>query len=246
MVSARGLCAALTAWALTLVPAIASADCRQALVLGLDVSGSVDLREYWLQRNGLASALEDPEVVAAFLAIPDAPVSVMVFEWSGAYYQRELYPWVSVISPNDLSEIANQLRTDKNVGGKNSTAIGAAILFAGNAFERVAGCWKRTLDLSGDGKNNDGPGPETMANDPSLHNLTINGLVVIGYTGASSVLPKVDIAELVAYFQRNVIRGPGAFTEVTLGFEDFEHAMKKKLLREISVPAFSHLATGSK
>jgi hypothetical protein len=72
--------------------------------------------------------------------------------------------------------------------------------------------------------------------------LTINGLVIIGFTGSSTVLPQVDIAELVAYFQRNVIRGPGAFTEVALGFEDFELAMKKKLLREVDVPAFSGLA----
>ena len=246
MVGPRGLCAALTAWALTLVAVPASAECRQALVLGLDVSGSVDLREYWLQRNGLASALEDPEVVAAFLAVPDAPVSVMVFEWSGAFYQRELHPWVSVTSSGDLAAIANQLRSDKKVGGKNSTAIGAAMLFAGRAFEQVSDCWKRTLDLSGDGKNNDGPGPEVLTDEVSLQNLTINGLVIIGYTGASTVLPQVDVAELVAYFQRIVIRGPGAFTEVALGFEDFELAMKKKLLREIDVPAFSHLATGSR
>ena len=246
MVGARGLRAALIAWALTLGPASASADCRQALALGLDVSGSVDLREYWLQRNGLASALEAPEIVAAFLAIPDAPVSVMVFEWSGAFYQRELYPWVSVTSPDDLAAIAEQLRSDKKVGGKNSTAIGAAMLFAGSAFQDVADCWKRTLDLSGDGKNNDGPGPEELKDATALQNLTINGLIVIGYTGASSVLPQVDIAELVAYYQRNVIRGPGAFTEVALGFVDFEHAMKKKLLRELDVPAYSHLATGSR
>ena len=57
MVGARGLCAALTIWALTLVAVPASAECRQALVLGLDVSGSVDLREYWLQRNGLAEKI---------------------------------------------------------------------------------------------------------------------------------------------------------------------------------------------
>ena len=206
----------------------------------------MDLREYWLQRNGLASALEDPEVVAAFLAVPDAPVSIMVFEWSGAYYQRELHPWISVTTPDDLTGIANQLRADKKVGGKNSTAIGAAMLFAGNAFEQVAECWKRTLDLSGDGKNNDGPGPEALENEAALQNLTINGLVIVGYTGASTVLPQVDVAELVAYFQRNVIRGPGAFTEVALGFEDFELVMKKKLLREIDVPAFSHLGTGSR
>ena len=52
LVGARGLCAALTAWALTLLAAPVMAECRQALALGLDVSGSVDLREYWLHGKG--------------------------------------------------------------------------------------------------------------------------------------------------------------------------------------------------
>ena len=242
MVSGRGLCAALLIWTLGSSAAPASTECRQALALGLDVSGSVDLREYWLQRNGLATALEDPEVAAAFLAVPDAPVSVMVYEWSGSFYQRELYPWVSITSPDNLSRIASRLRDDKKVGGKNSTAIGAAVLHAGHAFQEVAECWKRTLDLSGDGKNNDGPGPEMLADETVLGGVTINALVIIGHTGGSTVLPQVDVAELVSYFQQNVIRGPGAFTEVALGFEDFELAMKKKLLREVDVPAFSGLA----
>ncbi|MGR3364390.1 MAG: DUF1194 domain-containing protein, partial [Maritimibacter harenae] len=44
------------------------ADCRQALVLALDVSGSVDAGEYRLQMDGLAQALTAPEVAAAILA----------------------------------------------------------------------------------------------------------------------------------------------------------------------------------
>ena len=41
------------------------AECRQALALGLDVSGSVDAREYRLQLDGVAGALDDPAVRAA-------------------------------------------------------------------------------------------------------------------------------------------------------------------------------------
>ena len=47
-------------------------DCRLALVLALDVSGSVDPMEDRLQREGLARALLAPEVVQAFLR--DEPV----------------------------------------------------------------------------------------------------------------------------------------------------------------------------
>ncbi|WP_336247087.1 DUF1194 domain-containing protein [Octadecabacter dasysiphoniae] len=49
-------------------------NCRQALALGLDVSGSVDRREYRLQLDGLADALGHPDVVDALLSQMDAPV----------------------------------------------------------------------------------------------------------------------------------------------------------------------------
>ncbi|MCX8955594.1 DUF1194 domain-containing protein, partial [Ruegeria sp. NA] len=45
-----------------LISGPAFGECRQALALGLDVSGSVDSREYRLQLDGLASALTRPEV----------------------------------------------------------------------------------------------------------------------------------------------------------------------------------------
>ncbi|MEM9846126.1 MAG: DUF1194 domain-containing protein, partial [Pseudomonadota bacterium] len=60
--------------ALVVFAAAAQAGCRQALALGLDVSGSVDTREYRLQTDGLAEALRDPEVQSAFLALPSLPV----------------------------------------------------------------------------------------------------------------------------------------------------------------------------
>ena len=52
----------------------AQAACRLALVMALDVSGSVDQTEYRLQMEGLADALSDPDVAAALFAIPGAPV----------------------------------------------------------------------------------------------------------------------------------------------------------------------------
>ena len=49
----------------------AVAECRQALMLALDVSGAVDQREYRLQLDGLANALLDPQVVAALETLKD-------------------------------------------------------------------------------------------------------------------------------------------------------------------------------
>lgn len=240
----------LRAAALAALPALmagpgAAESCRQALALGLDVSGSVDPTEYWLQRGGLAAALTTPEVADAFLAVPGAPVSLFVFEWSGVGYQKVLVPWTPIVSVADLKRAAAAMQAVPRRRGENATGIGAAVLFAGQAFAQVPACWKRTLDLSGDGKNNDGPGPEMLGEETGLADVTINALVIAADPASDADMTQARIAELVAYFQRNVIRGPGAFTEVAIGFREFEAAMKRKLLREVDVPAVSGLARSS-
>lgn len=224
----------------------AHADCRQALALGLDVSASVDAQEYRLQREGLARALLSPQVMAAFTAVPDIPVALMIFEWSGYRSQSVLVPWTTLRGPAQIEAVADRL-LDGDDGRKNdSTALGGAALFAGRAFREVAHCWTRTLDLSGDGKNNDGPTPAMLSDDPALDGVTINGLVIGTDPQRDTDQQRAHIGELVAYFQRHVIRGPGAFTEVALGFEGFEQAMRRKLLREIEVPRFSALPEDTK
>ena len=44
----------------------------------------------------------------------------------------------------------------------------------------------------------------------------------------------VDIKELSSYYTTNVIRGPGAFVEVALGYEAFAAAMERKMIRELA------------
>ncbi len=63
-----------------------AAQCRQALALGLDVSGSVDAREYRQQVGGIAAALASKEVRRKLMAMPSAPMCVFrritaKFQW---------------------------------------------------------------------------------------------------------------------------------------------------------------------
>src|SRR5215469_911598 len=53
-----------------------------ALVLALDVSQSVDQREYDLQREGIATAFESPALLAAVAGGKHHAIDVMVLEWS--------------------------------------------------------------------------------------------------------------------------------------------------------------------
>lgn len=219
----------LLAGLLVLWAGAGQATCRQALALGLDVSGSVDAQEYRLQIDGLANALEDPEVVAALLALPDAPVRIAVFEWSGPLAQRIVLPWRVIDAPADVTEAAARLRAMQRAVMDPSTAIGAAKRFGGALLAEQSACWRRVLDLSGDGESNTGPRPRDLRPE----GITINGLVVSGTANANG------IGALASYYGAYVIQGPESFVETALGFDAFEAAMVRKLKRELQVLAVS-------
>jgi hypothetical protein len=202
----------------------AEAACRLALSLGLDVSSSVDAREYRLQTAGLAAALVAPEVQEAFLAAPGRPVMLHVFEWSGWQQQTDRMPWTAIEAPDDLARVAAHLAGQGRSYEQYPTAIGYALLFGGRALAERGDCERRTLDVSGDGTNNDGIAPELARREQALAGVTINGLVI----GA-------NVATLGRYYQQFVIQGPGAFVEAAADYAGFERAMRRKLLRELGV-----------
>ncbi|QQA41634.1 DUF1194 domain-containing protein [Pelagovum pacificum] len=211
----------------------AQAACRQALAIGLDVSGSVDQGEYRMQLDGLAGALGSEQVSAALLEGATAPVRLLVFEWSGPQAQRILLPWTDITDEAALQGAIDRLRSIERVRAEPTTAIGEATMLGARLLAEQSDCWQRTLDLSGDGKSNTGRRPQDVQAAELPEGLTVNGLVVGAEPSEAVQRRLVEIGELVAYFQAYVIRGPDAFVESALGFEDYEAAMTRKLLREI-------------
>lgn len=223
--------ALLAALACHLLLATGADACRLALALALDVSGSVDEAEYRLQMDGLADALADPEVSAAIFAMPGAPVSLAVFEWSSSDYQRLVQDWVTVTDQAALTALVARLRGWQREPAPEATGIGAAMEYGKALIDRGPACWKQTLDISGDGKNNDWPTPRDLAHSGRLSGMTINALVV---TQDGRGIQPPEPGELPAYFQALVIQGPGAFVEVARGFQDYAAAMHRKLLKELA------------
>jgi hypothetical protein len=110
-------------------PAVAQQECRLALLLGMDVSASVDAAEYQLQIEGLAAALIHPSVVEAALS-GTGPVALSIYEWSGRFQQDVLVDWTLVQSEADLTGIAERvLRATRN-HEDFPTALGYALGFA--------------------------------------------------------------------------------------------------------------------
>lgn len=208
---------ALAAW-----PAQA---CRLALVLAIDVSNSVDETEDALQRNGLANALITQDVQDAFLISPD-PVSLLVYEWSGRHHQKVLQEWIEIKTPADLTRVSETIANSTRGQRDFPTAMGYALGYAATRLREKPECLFKTIDVAGDGKNNDGFGPAEAYNAFEFTNVTVNGLVV-----DASILE--TRADLIAFFTEEVIRGPSAFVEVAEGFDDYEETMRRKLVREL-------------
>ena len=235
MVNPRRI-AAITACAALIgaagLPTHASA-CRLALVLALDVSSSVDAEEDVLQRGGLARALLAPEVQRAFFAT-DAPVALSVFEWSGRYNQYMLLDWTMIDTPGTLAEVSRTLAASERSFNEFPTALGYALGFAAGLMERAPSCLFQTIDMAGDGENNEGFKPSSAYAEFPFDGVTVNGLVVdTGELGPDTAL--------IQFYETEVLYGPGAFLEVATGFADYERALRKKLERELQPPSIGQI-----
>ncbi|MEM1131131.1 MAG: DUF1194 domain-containing protein [Pseudomonadota bacterium] len=223
------------------IPAHAQA-CSQALMLGLDVSGSVDAREYRIQMDGLGRALLSEDVQGLILShAVMAPVSILIFEWSDQSGQGLIADWTSLDSAESLQLVASRVLTHHRGVAPEATSIGSALTYAAVQFERAPDCEQRTLDISGDGKNNAAPRPEVAREIPGLADVRINGLVIGASAENHSYERMVEISDLVSYYTTNVIRGEDAFVETALGYDAFETAMIRKLVRELPALAVGAL-----
>ena len=211
---------------LSALPLQALADCRLALLLALDVSSSVDPAEDALQRGGMAAALTAPEVVEAFFAV-DQPVALAAYEWSGRYQQDILLDWTMIDSRTALDRAAQTLAASQRRHADYPTAMGYALGRGARLFETAPVCTRKTLDMAGDGQNNAGFGPQAAYAAFPFDDITVNGLVV----NAADFEGELG---LIAFYRAEVLHGPGAFLEIATGFADYERAMRRKLVRELT------------
>ncbi|HEX9857846.1 MAG TPA: DUF1194 domain-containing protein [Paracoccaceae bacterium] len=210
----------------------ALAGCRLALALAIDVSRSVDARDYIIQRDGLVAALTDPAVRDAFLR-PADHVALAVYEWSGRGYQAVVADWTGIHATADLDGVAALIAGHERSPRSLPTALGWALEFGRQLMAEAPDCEAQVLDVSGDGRNNDGMGPQAAYARRDFGGLTVNALAIGEHE-----------ADVVHYYRTEVIRGPGAFVEVAPTQADFPPAIRRKLLRELAERVFGMEAAG--
>ena len=218
----------------------AAKPCRHALVLALDVSGSVNSEEYHLQIKGLSSALLSPKVQNIILEQPSKPISIAIFEWSSKDHQNMIHPWAEITSQADLYKLTAALHNHQKDHATLKTAIGSALRYGLNLLDQKKNCLRRTIDISSDGANNDGITPPETYTAYNFSGTTVNALVIsLGDVADKQNMVLTRRKELRKYYENRIIRGPGAFTILALGYQDYERAMTLKLLKELGPIAIS-------
>lgn len=197
-----------------------AAACDLALALAIDISGSVDRKEYAIQMDGLALALRDETVAAALVR---AKASLLVLQWTGEGRQTVVLDWRAVTDHSALAAIADDITATPRRWRNYSTAIGEALQVTAQTFSApaVTGCRRRVIDVSGDGASNEGIPPRNVRALLEQSGIVVNGLAIGGSEDG-----------LTAYYRDHVISGPGAFVITADGFEDYPKQIKRKLLRE--------------
>jgi hypothetical protein len=217
---------------LVLSQAAHAQSCRLALVLALDVSGSVDPAEYAQQVNGLAAALDHPDVRAQILDGAHAPVRLAVFEWSSRNHQYVIQPWIALDSPAALDAAVTRIRAHRKVRAGLKTALGTALSFGASLMQEQSQCWAKTIDVSGDGRNNIGPIPAQVYRSGAFGQITVNALVVGEPAGPQNASKQ----DLLRYYETEVIHGAASFAMIAQGYDDYADAMRRKLMRELELP----------
>lgn len=197
------------------------------LVLAVDVSGSVDLFEGNLQRQGYIDALTSPKFLQAVANGRHGRIAVTYLEWAGWGIFRHLVTWTIIANADDAAVFTADLARH-GTASYRGTSISSALdlsmqLFAFNPYRGM----RRVIDVSGDGPNNQGISVTYFRDQAVAQGVTINGLPILADDSNG-------VRDLDVYYRECVIGGPGAFVIAAQNFESFAEAVLRKLILEVA------------
>ncbi|MEO1431599.1 MAG: Calx-beta domain-containing protein [Cyanobacteria bacterium J06633_8] len=201
------------------------------LSLLVDISESIDNQEYKTQIEGYIAAFNNENLFNDFIEEGiNKQVAVNLIVWAGEDQIQEVVGWTlinSVTTSQDFAiAIGNALLPES--GGSRpfdgATAPGDAIDFAVPLFDSNVYDGRRwKIDLSTDGKWNDGENPRISRDEALAEGVdSINAIVVS------------DDNTVMDFYRDNLIGGTGAFVSQTNDFSGFEQGIYDKLSKELT------------
>jgi len=193
------------------------------LVLAIDASTSVDYREFNLQMAGYAAAFRNPDLINAIESFAIDGIAVCMTVWAGPGQSRVAIDWSIIHDGPTATAFAETIDFTPRAVWGGSTAIGDSLAHAVDLIESngIDGR-RRVIDVSGDGRTNDGiPLAPGRARAERL-GITVNGLTILN-----------EEPDLKRFYQSDVIVGAAAFVETAESYDDFARAILRKLIREV-------------
>jgi hypothetical protein len=205
--------------------------CLVAIVLLMDMSGSVPEPLYAAQRDGAAAALEDARLLRT-LERSDG-IAVMVADFDAV--PRTRLPWTLLRTGEEARRFAASMRALRRNNRSGVTAVGRALAHATASFAD-APCvpTTRMVDISTDGIETDARLPAAQMRDAAAADgIVINAIAFLDPVLMDSVdLGGEEIlAESEAWLRENVATG---FVRVARQAQGFEESFRAKVIFELT------------
>lgn len=201
-----------------------------ALCLAVDVSASVDFDEFGLMVGGYAAAFRDPGIAALCAGGPRGATAVAMLFWSGAWPSMRpagapevAVAWTRVDGEAAAAALADAIEASPRLPPPGATALGEGMAAGLALLARCpAEATRLVLDVSGDGRHNQGRPPAAVRDIGVAAGVVINGLAVLN-----------EEPDLLDHYRDEVIGGPGSFAMACPDYAAFAEAIREKLAREI-------------
>ena len=216
------------AWAQT-NPGAPSVDV--ALVLTVDASGSIDSPEFQLQKEGIAGAVADSQVLSAIQSGRNGRIAIAYVEWGAPGGAQMVVDWMLVGDEASAAAFGGAVLAAPR-SAQSYNAIGDAIDLAARLFDACP-CrpTRRIIDVSGDNPDNRSHHPGPLARDAAVAaGITINALAIL----QDGRLGPEGKPWLVETYERTIIGGFAAFAMAANSRADFARALRDKMVLEIS------------
>jgi len=211
-------------------PTDAQIDVDVELVLAADRSASMSRLMIVRQRNGFAEAFRSDGLRRVVKSGRLGRIAVVYVEWSDATDQEVVIPWTMLEADEDFERFAAAIDAIEIASPRRETAIGAALLHAQSLLDTNKYVGERqVIDLSGNGRNSDGPPVHVALQELNPFRTTVNALVL----PQEDFYLRIDLA-VVDYFWQEVVSGPGGFAIAVRPDIGFLEAIHRKLALELA------------
>lgn len=222
-------------------------DVDTALIVAVDVSNSVDDQRYRLQMEGIAQALEDPDVIRAIIGGAKGGILFSMITWADRPTVN--LPWTYISNADEARAVAKRVRALPRQGGE-FTCMSRMMRFVSDKIvpQIPAKAAKVVLDISGDGRDNcnEEEPVDAVRDELVKYGVTVNGLPILESGAEEAVIPgaaptqsylpeEQQNAPLEEWFRDHVKGGPGSFVLPANGYADFGRAIRQKFVLEVSL-----------